>query len=873
MSQTPAVRELRIAPVMTGGTSLAVWMGGVTAELYSLLRHSEAQNSEVGILYGKLLDVTRTRPVVDVITGTSAGGLNGCLLALAVCLDVPNSDFERIRDTWMDTADLKDLLRGSDERNPQSLLNGDGRFLAAMQKLLGDWTAGRDWEHGKTEDVDLVTTYTCVRPVPQGRVDDFDEDLNEVVYAGTLNFTEEHFKDRAILQKLAIAARTSSSIPGVFEPSFLPSNLEDAVKSGRPDFSPHQPPHARGSSRWAVDGGLVVNLPLSEALDRIFNRSADSQVRRVALYVCPTPSEGPLGNLDKRDTYESPPPIVKSLAAVVASPRAEGIAGDVDTIRQHGDAVVRQRAMRRSMGSFIGALNSDLLLPGSQGATSMFDVFRDRRTDASVGHLLGRLRLQRGRPDPTDSELRERLRQYRWNLMAPGIGSLGGGGRSWGWGIAPVEEAGSTALGLINRALDLAAYQRGLNETEVAKHAAWMSKLLAMKLEVHSQLTDVKKIRKLDEIYWVDVLSRPLPGGVDPYAQWPFAAPGGIDEALAEAKRAVVFRELLDAHTAIAAALLGAAPSIRAAAASVSDTTVQLAAAVAGPIASNTRGARAQGLLDELVLLVPTEEGTVEGVRSRLLMSHVVATLLLDDVVTREQPCELMQVSWNAPNTLDPGRSHDEKLVGPELARLGAFLKRSWRANDWFWGRMDGAARLTRLLLDPRRLHELQVTDTQLVDALELVDVGAELDFLRPGSTAPPPKSLPQTTEQLIRRVQLQIAREELPRIADAIELTTKVGGHEGDGGAFRNAVRAAFDDPQQPPTDAQIMALVAALKIGSETALTERKSKLMRDTMKHGSDVVLNALFGQSFGFSVPQFFRWPARTTLYFVRRAMRK
>src|SRR5262249_54705710 len=30
-------RELRIAPVMTGGTSLAVWMGGVTAELYRVL--------------------------------------------------------------------------------------------------------------------------------------------------------------------------------------------------------------------------------------------------------------------------------------------------------------------------------------------------------------------------------------------------------------------------------------------------------------------------------------------------------------------------------------------------------------------------------------------------------------------------------------------------------------------------------------------------------------------------------------------------------------------------------------------------------------------------------------------------------------------
>jgi hypothetical protein len=42
-------RELRIAPVMTGGTSLSVWMGGVTAELYRVLmarRESRSSHSE-----------------------------------------------------------------------------------------------------------------------------------------------------------------------------------------------------------------------------------------------------------------------------------------------------------------------------------------------------------------------------------------------------------------------------------------------------------------------------------------------------------------------------------------------------------------------------------------------------------------------------------------------------------------------------------------------------------------------------------------------------------------------------------------------------------------------------------------------------------
>src|SRR3546814_1517581 len=51
---------------------LAIWMGGVTTELYRVLRSHEP-GSEV---YAGLLELTATRPVIDVITGTSAGGLN-----------------------------------------------------------------------------------------------------------------------------------------------------------------------------------------------------------------------------------------------------------------------------------------------------------------------------------------------------------------------------------------------------------------------------------------------------------------------------------------------------------------------------------------------------------------------------------------------------------------------------------------------------------------------------------------------------------------------------------------------------------------------------------------------------------------------------
>ena len=44
--------------------------------------------------------------------------------------------------------------------------------------------------------------------------------------------------------------------------------------------------------------------------------------------------------------------------------------------------------------------------------------------------------------------------------------------------------------------------------------------------------------------------------------------------------------------------------------------------------------------------------------------------------------------------------------VGRSVFRsiIGGFLKRSWRMNDWWWGRLDAAAVLCRTVLDPERL-------------------------------------------------------------------------------------------------------------------------------------------------------------------------
>src|SRR5690606_1403271 len=72
--------ELRLALVMNGGVSLAVWMGGVSYELDRFVGESHP-------VYRRLLELTRTRARIDVISGTSAGGINGAALALATVYD------------------------------------------------------------------------------------------------------------------------------------------------------------------------------------------------------------------------------------------------------------------------------------------------------------------------------------------------------------------------------------------------------------------------------------------------------------------------------------------------------------------------------------------------------------------------------------------------------------------------------------------------------------------------------------------------------------------------------------------------------------------------------------------------------------------
>src|SRR5213080_3170335 len=98
MSTEPGgTRELRLGVVCYGGSSLAIYMHGVTKEIHRLVKASalraagEAPQSASEQAYVNLLDelVAATdrvdlRVIVDVVAGTSAGGINGIYLSKAL---------------------------------------------------------------------------------------------------------------------------------------------------------------------------------------------------------------------------------------------------------------------------------------------------------------------------------------------------------------------------------------------------------------------------------------------------------------------------------------------------------------------------------------------------------------------------------------------------------------------------------------------------------------------------------------------------------------------------------------------------------------------------------------------------------------------
>ena len=136
-------RELRLALVCYGGISLAIYMHGITKEVWHLARASRAFHeggppvgASEAVYHRLLVDIeaasgVRLRVMPDIIAGASAGGINGIFLAQAI---ETGQSLEPLTRMWLDNADV------------DRLLDPDARPARAMTKFWATplvWMAAR----------------------------------------------------------------------------------------------------------------------------------------------------------------------------------------------------------------------------------------------------------------------------------------------------------------------------------------------------------------------------------------------------------------------------------------------------------------------------------------------------------------------------------------------------------------------------------------------------------------------------------------------------------------------------------------------------------------------------------------------------------
>jgi patatin-related protein len=781
-------QELRIALVMNGGVSLAIWMGGVTRELDRVRRADGA--------YGELLALTESEARIDVIAGASAGGINGAVLALAIAR---GGKVDGVRELWMENGDIAPLLR--DPRAPHeddmpsvmpgddvpSVMQGDAELLSRLSDaLLKLGVGGGDATDAAAERPPLHLSITGT--IPEGKVtayrDAFGAIIPDVTHRARFRFRRPglppspadsqwpddfaRFSSGEIgdvpAAQLALAARSSASFPVAFEPSFVP------IGAARDEKHPDMEQIADfDSGRWVIDGGVLVNTPIEQALEAISELSAERTVRRILGYVVPDPATP-----SEIDAKKMPSPLEVITDAMSRLPRVQSVGHELKQIEENNENVRRRRLARERV---LGTLNAGSLFAV---AKPLFRAYvRGRRTAAAeeIGDLL--VEGTGSNPAPTTAQLDELRGSLRELEAAPWLPPLTEAAEleavpvePWAWGLAPIENAANLVLQVLHElpSADDVDVDRGERDIE----SAFDTLLEAVRSRLHEGLAGLTTLKHEHAEFWQETARTLFP-----------------DERVRPGRAA-------------AERLAGEwgerfSPQL----ARLAMTIAEAARECSSLVRRRPLWLRPEPEAAELTRMLSAFEGE-QGVDTlrQLLALDVIQRATGAELAGIEQAVELVMISANA-NSFGRPRKAQEKLAGLQVHHFGAFYKASWRANDWMWGRLDGADRLVLTLLDPLRIQRRVRTagvGEMLAKIREIAcreDGSAEAAWLEqqwsdgdceesvrqelqallsePGAE-PQPTALPASYVAIRRRLQLEVVREELPKVAEAVSDDLKAG-------------------------------------------------------------------------------------------------
>jgi predicted acylesterase/phospholipase RssA len=413
------VREIRAGVICYGGISLAIYMYGNARELHHLALASAALDCDAhrddrvppascaGVTPGKAWDTLRdesvkqyyvalvdlwskdqVRPrfVIDLISGTSAGGINGVFLAKAL---THNGSIDGLREIWFREADISRLagrpwpLRAAWRVliQKKAALGGDA-WLAELYRALKAMDAKPAGPRLASllvpgQPVDLLVTatdfYGTERVLEIGDPATSSELRYDHVFrfsaqrdsSGRVDPSTDAFDETIDNIALAFAARSSASFPVAF-PAIQLDRLHEALAGVVPKAdirtdelaerlfadriaeidSPKRREAAKGFAKnlFLVDGGVLNNYPFGIAHRRVSRRSPATETTRVYLYLEPDPRVARVASPADAD---GPRPLQMFWNAKTTIPGAQPISQELIDIARHNRSVARIREIIR----------------------------------------------------------------------------------------------------------------------------------------------------------------------------------------------------------------------------------------------------------------------------------------------------------------------------------------------------------------------------------------------------------------------------------------------------------------------------------------------------------------------------------------------
>jgi patatin-related protein len=444
--------EVRLAVVLYGGVSLAVYIHGVTREILNLVRASKLFHAGRGTpppaddstaiyyeLFRTLSSSIDLRVVVDLISGASAGGINGVMLGKALAHDLP---LEPHRELWLTNADVTSLSAPGSligrvskaalaplfdqlliRRFGQQVADPETRaklrqFIQAQwfkPPFSGERFAGwmldacdameEQAEKGGTllppgHRLDLFVTLTDYRGHRHRILLHDPPSVDETEHRRIVSFTCRRALTGEVVSEfgpgdapsLVFAARATASFPGAFPPATIAEMDGILAARHRPwpsrerfiadKLAVGDPVAAANSGGYFIDGSVVMNKPFSPVIQALGNRPASREVVRRIIYVDPNPHSEAVHRGDQ-GTPGFFRTILTSLALI---PRNEPIADDLMAIQGWNERARRMAEILSAADPQVERLVNEIVDASPDNPPTIAEIARYRSAANEKAH-------------------------------------------------------------------------------------------------------------------------------------------------------------------------------------------------------------------------------------------------------------------------------------------------------------------------------------------------------------------------------------------------------------------------------------------------------------------------------------------------------